>query len=92
MKILQSPFKLGTAKRRWYHLFLGDPNSWDPYFKALKTQLEERGVIPDHVWVTEEEKKVAKQIESLLKDVCWGENFTFLPKDEFHPKYPKIQI
>jgi hypothetical protein len=81
VKALESPIQNGSVARRWYHIFLLDPNRWRPYRRELRNQIEARGAIPNDVWQTGARRAVARRIEELICEHCWGEAYAFHPND-----------
>lgn len=49
--------------------------------KALKQQLAERGEVPVDVWGSGARQEIARRIEELLAEHCWGERLSFHPDD-----------
>lgn len=82
MRPASSPISRGDIKpRRWHEIFAS--TRWQCYFDSLKTQLHERGPVADDAWGGQDRLEVARQIESILAECCWGENFRFHPSDPY---------
>ena len=58
-------------------------SKWKRYRDSLRKQLADRGLVPDSAWGSPERLAVARKIEGILAEVCWGENFRFAPNDPY---------
>ncbi|MCC7418744.1 MAG: hypothetical protein IT428_00545 [Planctomycetaceae bacterium] len=79
MTPLVSPIESGDlSTNRWYHVLYGP--RWGRYFESLKTQMLARGPVPVDIW-DDSEVDIARSIESILAEFCWGEPIQFHPDD-----------
>ena len=82
MQPIFSPLKISDLRAKTVkELLLG--SKWKRYRDSLRKQLADRGSIPDSAWVSRERLEVARRIEHILADVCWGEEFHFAPDDPY---------
>jgi hypothetical protein len=58
-------------------------SKWKRYRDSLRKQLADRGLVPDSAWGSPKRLAVARKIEGILAEVCWGENFRFAPNDPY---------
>lgn len=83
MQPLISPFQLGDlpAKIPWWRWIFGSP--WGRYYESIKRQIDERGEVKDEIWGTADRLQIARKIESIIAEACWGETFKFHPDDPY---------
>jgi len=88
MRPLQSPRETGELANpamgwRWLVSLVTGPDRWQRYRNSLKRQIAERGPISEDAWQDPERLEVARAIERILDDCCWGERFRFHPDDPY---------
>jgi len=82
MEVISSPLTNGDmARYRWYYVLLMP--RWQRYVTSLQSQCEKRGEVPANAWLGGERYEVARQIEGILGEVCWGVTLSFHPDDPF---------
>jgi len=82
MQPIISPFKLSDLSAKTVkELLFG--SKWQRYRDCLRKQLADRGPIPDSAWGSPQRLEVARKIEGILAEVCWGEDFRFEPNDAY---------
>ena len=83
MKKLVFFHELGDLPRKipWWKQIFGYP--WHKYLDSIKRQIQERGDVPDEVWGDPQRLAIARQIEAIIADACWGECFKFHPDDPY---------
>ena len=57
------------------------PTEWQAYHTSVERQVHARGVVPESVWRTPELAAIAKRIETILAENCWGKPLSFHPDD-----------
>ena len=82
MRPIVSPFRLGeTGAKSIKDRLLG--SKWRRYRDSIRSQLSDRGPVPNSAWGDPKRLEVARKIEGILAKVCWGENFHFAPDDPY---------
>jgi hypothetical protein len=89
MKNLVSPIELGDTLRTGIlacvpivrQVVYG--TQWQRYYRSIRRQITTRGPVPNAAWVSEERCSAARRIEGILKEMCWGDDFTFHPDDPY---------
>ena len=82
MQPIISPFKLGDLGAKSVKKMLFG-SRWQRYRDSLRKQIADRGPITDSTWGSPKRLEVARRIEGILSEVCWGEDFHFAPDDPY---------